>query len=100
MGFLIHWKKQRAMTKTESIVEEKDEAKDVSTTGPKNHWIHITDEMIVNVGYKNNSEKQTNSRTHMFAYLKTHFIKDKDYMLTSIQGTTKGKGEHNKQVLK
>ena len=54
--------------------------------------------MIVNVGYKNNLEKQTNSRTHMFVYVKKHFIEYKDYKLTSIRG--KGKGGYNKKVLK
>ena len=85
-GFLIHQKKQRAMAKTEAmseagtkaIAEEKTE--DLFTTGPKDPWIHITDEMIRNVGYSNKGSK-SKDRFSLFRLLKKDFIKNEEYRI-------------------
>ena len=57
-GFLIHLKKQRAMS--------------------KDPWIHITDEMIRNVGYSNKGRK-SRDRCSLFRLLKKDFIKNEEY---------------------
>ena len=84
--FLIHQKKQRAMAKTEAMAEAgtkamaEEKTEDLFTTGPKDAWIHITDEMIRNVGY-NNKGHRSKDRCNLFHLLKKDFIKNEEYRI-------------------
>jgi hypothetical protein len=104
-GFLIHLKKQRAMAKTEAMAEAgtkamaEEKTEDLLSTGPKDPWIHITDEMIRNVGYRSSTGNKSHHRSHLFQHLKKTFIKNKDYRVSSIQTTSTGRGGHNKKKL-
>ena len=71
MVYLIHWKKQRAMELTAPT--------DSSTTAHQDQWIHITDEMIVDVGYKSSTRNKSNNRSQLFHQLKKRYIKDKAF---------------------
>ena len=83
MVYLIHWKKQRAMEHTAPT--------DSSTTAHQDQWIHITDEMIVDVGYSDKAHRGKN-RCNLFGQLKRHFIKDEDYRIKHV-------GTHHKYKL-
>ena len=57
-------------------------------------WIRLTDEMINNIGFKNESNKKVNHRTHLFTCVKSQFVKDEESRLTVLKDHP-----HNKQVL-
>ena len=63
-------------------------------------WIRLTDEMINNIGFKNESNRKVNHRSHLFYCVKSQFVKDEEYRLTVLKDPHhSGHGGHNKKVL-
>ena len=63
---------------TASAMEQVQEQTQAQSEGPQ-QWIRLTDEMINNIGFKNESNRKVNHRSHLFYCVKSQFVKDEKY---------------------